>query len=40
MLLQGKTTLVYGAGGAVGGAVAQAFARNGAHVTGDARLDW
>ena len=32
MLLQDKTALVYGAGGAVGGAVARAFARNGARV--------
>ncbi len=32
MLLKGKTALVYGAGGAVGGAVARAFAREGALV--------
>lgn len=32
MLLQNKTAIVYGAGGAIGGAVAQAFARDGADV--------
>ena len=32
MLLQDKTTIVYGGGGAVGGAVARAFAREGSHV--------
>jgi NAD(P)-dependent dehydrogenase (short-subunit alcohol dehydrogenase family) len=32
MLLNGKTALVYGAGGAVGGAVSRAFAREGAHL--------
>jgi NAD(P)-dependent dehydrogenase (short-subunit alcohol dehydrogenase family) len=32
MLLPGKTALVYGAGGAVGSAVARAYAREGAHV--------
>ncbi len=32
MLLQERVALVYGAGGAVGGAVARAFARNGAAV--------
>lgn len=32
MLLKDKTALVYGAGGAVGGAVARAFAREGAKV--------
>ena len=32
MLLQNKTTVIYGAGGAVGGAVARAFAREGARV--------
>lgn len=32
MLLKGKTAIVYGAGGAVGGAVAAAFAREGASV--------
>ncbi len=32
MLLKGKTALVYGAGGAVGGAMARAFAREGALV--------
>jgi NAD(P)-dependent dehydrogenase (short-subunit alcohol dehydrogenase family) len=36
MLLQNRTAIVYGAGGNVGGAVARAFAREGArvHVTG------
>jgi NAD(P)-dependent dehydrogenase (short-subunit alcohol dehydrogenase family) len=36
MLLEGKTAVVYGAGGAIGGAVAHAFAREGAklHLTG------
>jgi NAD(P)-dependent dehydrogenase (short-subunit alcohol dehydrogenase family) len=35
-LLEGKTAVVYGAGGAIGGAVARAFAREGAsvHLTG------
>jgi 3-oxoacyl-[acyl-carrier protein] reductase len=32
MLLRGKTAVVYGAGGAIGGAVAKAFAREGAKV--------
>ena len=32
MLLQGKTAIVYGGSGAVGGAVARAFAREGARV--------
>ena len=32
MLLQDKTTIIYGGGGAVGGAVAKAFAREGSHV--------
>ena len=32
MLLRDKTAIVYGASGAVGGAVAKAFAREGAHV--------
>ena len=32
MLLQGKTAIIYGGGGAVGGAVAKAFAREGARV--------
>ena len=32
MLLDGKTAVVYGGGGAIGGAVAQAFAEHGAHV--------
>ena len=31
-LLEGKTALVYGAGGSIGGAVARAFAAEGAHV--------
>jgi NAD(P)-dependent dehydrogenase (short-subunit alcohol dehydrogenase family) len=36
MLLENKTAVVYGAGGAIGGAVARAFAREGAqvHLTG------
>ena len=37
MLLSGKTALVYGASGAVGGAVARAFAREGASVILSAR---
>jgi NAD(P)-dependent dehydrogenase (short-subunit alcohol dehydrogenase family) len=32
MLLENKTAVIYGAGGAVGGAVARAFAREGANV--------
>lgn len=32
MLLSNKTAVVYGTGGAIGGAVARAFAREGAHV--------
>jgi NAD(P)-dependent dehydrogenase (short-subunit alcohol dehydrogenase family) len=32
MLLQNKTAVIYGAGGAIGGAVARAFAREGAKV--------
>ena len=32
MLLQGKNAVIYGAGGAIGGAVARAFAREGANV--------
>jgi 7-alpha-hydroxysteroid dehydrogenase len=32
MLLKDKTAIVYGGGGAVGGAVAKAFAREGSHV--------
>jgi 3-oxoacyl-[acyl-carrier protein] reductase len=32
MLLRDKTAIIYGAGGAVGGAVAQAFGREGARV--------
>lgn len=36
MLLEGKNAVIYGAGGAIGGAVATAFAREGAtvHLTG------
>jgi NAD(P)-dependent dehydrogenase (short-subunit alcohol dehydrogenase family) len=33
MLLKNKNAVIYGAGGAVGGAVARAFAREGAKVT-------
>src|SRR3954454_709467 len=32
MLLQGKNAVVYGGGGSIGGAVARAFAREGAQV--------
>src|SRR5215207_666741 len=32
MLLENKTALIYGAGGAIGGAVARAFAREGARL--------
>ena len=32
MLLEGKNTVIYGGGGAIGGAVARAFAREGAQV--------
>ena len=32
MLLKEKTAIIYGGGGSVGGAVARAFAREGAHV--------
>jgi 3-oxoacyl-[acyl-carrier protein] reductase len=32
MLLEDKRAVIYGGGGAVGGAVARAFAREGAHV--------
>jgi NAD(P)-dependent dehydrogenase (short-subunit alcohol dehydrogenase family) len=32
MLLENKNAVIYGAGGAVGGAVARAFAREGAKV--------
>jgi NAD(P)-dependent dehydrogenase (short-subunit alcohol dehydrogenase family) len=32
MLLSDKTAVIYGAGGAIGGAVARAFARQGARV--------
>ena len=32
MLLDGKNAVIYGAGGSIGGAVARAFAREGAHV--------
>ena len=39
MLLQDKVAVIYGAGGAIGGAVARAFAAEGARVylTGRAR---
>jgi 3-oxoacyl-[acyl-carrier protein] reductase len=43
MLLENKTAVIYGAGESIGGAVARAFAREGAHVvlTGrtEARLE-
>ncbi|WP_412543635.1 SDR family oxidoreductase [Longispora sp. K20-0274] len=43
MLLKNKNAVVYGGGGAIGGAVARAFAREGAHVflagRTDAKLD-
>ena len=32
MLLEGKVAVIYGAGGSIGGAVARAFAREGARV--------
>jgi NAD(P)-dependent dehydrogenase (short-subunit alcohol dehydrogenase family) len=32
MMLQNKIAVIYGAGGAVGGAVARAFARDGANL--------
>jgi NAD(P)-dependent dehydrogenase (short-subunit alcohol dehydrogenase family) len=32
MLLEGGTAVIYGGGGAIGGAVARAFASEGAHV--------
>ena len=32
MLLEGKNTIIYGAGGAIGGAVSRAFAREGARI--------
>jgi NAD(P)-dependent dehydrogenase (short-subunit alcohol dehydrogenase family) len=32
MLLEGKNAVIYGGGGAIGGAVARAFAREGARV--------
>jgi short-subunit dehydrogenase len=32
MLLEGKTAVIYGGGGSIGGAVARAFAREGASV--------
>lgn len=32
MLLENKNAVIYGAGGAIGGAVARAFAREGARV--------
>ena len=36
MLLEGRNAVIYGAGGAIGGAVARAFAREGAslHLAG------
>ncbi len=34
MLLEGKNAVIYGGGGAIGGATARAFAREGARVTG------
>jgi NAD(P)-dependent dehydrogenase (short-subunit alcohol dehydrogenase family) len=37
MLLDGKVAVIYGASGAIGGAVARAFAREGAHVHVSAR---
>ena len=37
MLLQSKNAVVYGVGGAIGGAVARAFAREGATVVLAAR---
>jgi NAD(P)-dependent dehydrogenase (short-subunit alcohol dehydrogenase family) len=37
MLLENKTAVIYGAGGAIGGAVAAAFAREGARVLGTGR---
>ena len=36
-LLENKTAIIYGAGGAIGGGVARAFAREGAHVAAVAR---
>jgi 3-oxoacyl-[acyl-carrier protein] reductase len=41
MLLEGKTALVYGAGGAIGSAVARAYAREGAdvHLLGRTQAD-
>ena len=38
MLLQDKVAVIYGAGGAIGGAVAHAFAREGARVFRTGRL--
>ncbi len=39
MLLEGKNSVIYGGGGAIGGAVARAFAREGVtvHLTGRTR---
>jgi hypothetical protein len=37
-ILTGKTTIIYGAGGSIGGAVARTFARHGAHVDVEAIL--
>jgi NAD(P)-dependent dehydrogenase (short-subunit alcohol dehydrogenase family) len=39
MLLEDKVAVIYGAGGAIGGAVAQAFAREGARVFATGRLE-
>jgi NAD(P)-dependent dehydrogenase (short-subunit alcohol dehydrogenase family) len=41
MMLQNKVAVIYGAGGAIGGAVARTFAREGAHLflTGRQRVD-
>ncbi|GAA4109795.1 hypothetical protein ACFFTN_05035 [Aminobacter aganoensis] len=38
MLLENRTAIVYGGGGAIGGAVATAFARDGARVFLTGRL--
>jgi 3-oxoacyl-[acyl-carrier protein] reductase len=39
MLLEGKNAIIYGGGGSIGGAVARAFAREGAtvHLAGRTR---
>ena len=39
MLLEDKVAVIYGAGGAIGGAVAQAFAREGARVFATGRIE-